>query len=173
MNASLRVTDRDGCDPRNEAHAVRLVLPYPISSNAYWSHRVVTPKGRRAMALTHVTHEAKAYQRDVQMLAKQAGIRSPIAGRVALIVRLFPARPQDWARRAAKDPDGWDDSVRSIDLDNALKVLLDALKDVAFNDDSWVRRIDAERCEPDERGARVEVEIAPMAVERVAPGLFA
>jgi crossover junction endodeoxyribonuclease RusA len=168
-----RVTKRDDSDSRNEVHAVRLVLPPAISANRYWGTRVVPKKGqRRAMAITYVTDEARAYKDDVGRLALMAGVRKPIAGRVALTVRMYPARPQDWAKRAAKDPDGWDDGVRSIDLDNCLKVLLDALKNIAFDDDAWVRRIDAERCEPDERGARVEVEIAPLAVERVAPGLF-
>jgi crossover junction endodeoxyribonuclease RusA len=152
-----RVTKRDDSDSRNEVHAVRLVLPPAISANRYWGTRVVPKKGqRRAMAITYVTDEARAYKDDVGRLALMAGVRKPIAGRVALTVRMYPARPQDWAKRAAKDPDGWDDGVRSIDLDNCLKVLLDALKNIAF----------------DERGARVEVEIAPLAVERVAPGLF-
>lgn len=146
---------------------IRLVLPAALSANKYWrpvkigKHITIVP-----------TTEAKAYRREVALLAKAAGAK-PIPGRVALTVRMYPARPADWAKRAAKDPDNWDDGVRSIDLDNALKVLLDALKNVAFDDDSWVRRIDAERCEPDEHGARVVVEIAPVVREAIAPGLFA
>lgn len=145
---------------------VHLVLPPALSANRYWrpvrigNHITIVP-----------TKEAKAYRSEVALLAKQAGAR-PVQGRVALKVRLFPARPQDWAKRAAKDPDNWDDGVRSIDLDNALKVLLDALKNIAFDDDAWVRKIDAERCEPDDRGARVEVEIAPIVRQAVAPELF-
>jgi crossover junction endodeoxyribonuclease RusA len=146
---------------------VRLVLPPALSANKYWrpvrigQHITIVP-----------TKEAKAYRRDVALLAKQAGVK-PVPGRVALTVRMYPARPQDWAKRAAKDPDHWDDGVRSIDLDNCLKVLLDALKNVAFDDDVWVRRIDAERCEPDEHGARVVVTIAPIVREPTAPRLFA
>jgi crossover junction endodeoxyribonuclease RusA len=146
---------------------IRLVLPAAISANRYWrpvrigSHITIVP-----------TTEAKAYRSEVAMLARQAGAQ-PVRGRVALTVRMYPGRPQDWAKRAAKDPDNWDDTVRSIDLDNALKVLLDALKNIAFDDDSWVRRIDAERCEPDEHGARVVVEVTPIVREPVAPELFA
>jgi crossover junction endodeoxyribonuclease RusA len=145
---------------------VRLVLPPAVSANKYWrpvrigKHITIVP-----------TTEAKAYRSEVALLAKQAGAK-PVRGRVALTVRMYPGRPQDWAKRAAKDPDGWDDTVRSIDLDNALKVLLDALKNVAFDDDSWVRRFDAERCEPDEHGARVVVEVTPIVREAVAPELF-
>lgn len=156
--------------PARAPEAVRLVLPSPPSANRYW--RSFVPRGG-TRAITVVSDEAKAYKRDVLKLALTSGVRDPIRGRVELRVSLYPARPQDWAKRAQRNPDDWDDGVRSIDLDNALKVLLDALKNVAFDDDCWVRKIVAERCEPDERGARVEVEIAPLVVERVAPELFA
>lgn len=156
----------------NPAHIARaqtgvtLVLPYPISANRYWrpvklgKHISIVP-----------TTEAKAYKKEVAVLAKASGAK-PVDGRVTLRVRLFPARPQDWAKRAQKDPDNWDDTVRSIDLDNALKVLLDALKGIAFGDDSWVRSIHAERCTPDDRGPRVEVIVDGQQRELVAPDLF-
>ena len=48
--------------------------------------------------------------------------------------------------------------MRSIDLDNAIKVTLDAMKGIAFNDDVWVRQIEAERMEPDGE-ARVVVTV--------------
>lgn len=150
----------------NEARTTRLVLPPALSANKYWrpvnigKHITIVP-----------TSEAKAYRHEVAMLARKAGV-TITRGRVALTVRMYPARPQDWAKRAAKDPDSWDDTVRSIDLDNALKVLLDALKNIAFEDDSWVRRIDAERMEPDEHGARVVVTITPIIKKPIAPELF-
>lgn len=151
---------------------VTLTLPYPISANDYWGTRVVHPKGRRAMALVYTTHEAAAYKRDVQLLAKAAGLRAPIDGRVRVGIRLYAQRPQDWARRCAKDPDHWDDKVRRLDLDNARKVLYDALKGVAFGDDKWIWSDWGDVCEPDERGARVEVVIEPVVREAIAPGLF-
>ncbi len=147
--------------------AVTLVLPAPLSANRYW--RSFVPRhGTRAIVV--VSDEAKAYRRDIAALALKAGVR-PVQGRVALTVRMYPARPLDWAKRAAKDPDGWDDTVRSIDLDNALKVLLDALKNIAFGDDAWVRKIDAERMEPDELPARVVVTVSPIVREPIAPEL--
>ena len=51
-----------------------------------------------------------------------------------------------------------------LDLDNANKVLLDALKGVAIEDDKWVRQLHSERMEPDADGARVVICITPMAV---------
>nr|WP_253260893.1 RusA family crossover junction endodeoxyribonuclease [Rhodanobacter glycinis] len=161
--ASSAATERTG------SHSgIRLVLPPPISANRYW--RSFVPRGG-SRAITCVSDEARAYKRDALKLALAAGVRSPIRGRVALDVQLYPARPLDWAKRSRKDPDGWADSVRCIDLDNVLKVLLDALKGVAFGDDSWVRSLHAQRMEPDEHGARVVVTISPLVRERVAPEL--
>jgi crossover junction endodeoxyribonuclease RusA len=135
------------------ASKIRLVLPWPVSANRYWSTAVM--KGR---AVTFVTKQAKEYKQRVKDVADMSGLRAPIDGRVSLTINLFPARPADWAKRSAKSPI-WDDTVRCIDLDNALKVTLDALKNIAFHDDAWVRKITAERFAPDAHGARVEVTV--------------
>ena len=147
--------------PHTRAHLqpIELVLPYPLSANRYW--RTYMPKGFKA-PVTVCSSEAKAYKQQVGWLAKAAGIRSPIPGRVAVSYTLYPKRPQDWAKRASKDPAAWDDSVLCIDLDNAQKVLFDALKGVVIEDDKWVRRIEAERAEPDGE-ARLVVRIWPLA----------
>lgn len=137
-----------------------LTLPYPISANRYW--RSFVPRGH-TRAIVTLSDEAKAYKTEVQWLCRQAGVRRPITGRVCIEVRLYPNRPQDWAKRAAKDPAGWDDTVQCLDLDNANKVLLDSLKGVAIDDDKWVRRIVSERMEPDAGPARVVVTITPLA----------
>jgi crossover junction endodeoxyribonuclease RusA len=59
-----------------------------------------------------------------------------------------------------------------MDLDNALKVTIDALKTIVYADDAQVYRIIAERAEPDPSGARLEVEAAeirmPTALEAAA-----
>ena len=141
-------------------NAIHLTLPPAVSSNRYW--RTYMPKGFKA-PVTVCSSEAKAYKQQVGWLAKAAGIRKPIAGRVAVSYTLYPKRPLDWAKRAAKDPAAWDDGVLCIDLDNAQKVLFDALKGVVIEDDKWVRRIEAERAEPDGE-ARLVVRIWPLAV---------
>jgi crossover junction endodeoxyribonuclease RusA len=149
------------------AHTI--TLPYPVSANRYW--RSFVPRGS-SRAVTVVSDEAKDYRRTVALLAKQQGMRLPLDGRVELTLRLYPARPQDWAKRAQRDPDHWDDDVRCIDLGNAEKVLSDALNGIAWIDDKQLRRIVSERCEPDGE-ARVEVTIAPLRRQAVAPDLFA
>lgn len=141
-----------------------LTLPYPISANRYWTTRVVVPKAtKKPMAVTHPSTEAQHYREEVGWRCKAAGIREPLAGRVRIGVQLFPHRPQDWAKRAARNPETWDDDVRCIDLDNANKVLLDALKGIAIEDDRWVREIHSQRMEPDGE-ARVVVTITPLVV---------
>jgi crossover junction endodeoxyribonuclease RusA len=137
--------------------AVTLVLPYPISANRYWtSFRI----GDRQMLAP--SKEAKAYKRHVGDIALAAGVRKPLLGRVQIDICLYPERPQDWKRRAAKDPLGWDDTVRCLDLDNARKVLYDSLTGVVIEDDKWVRRDSGERMEPDEHGARVVVVVTSL-----------
>lgn len=146
---------------------ITLILPYPISANRYWATRTIPAKGaRKAMAMTYVTPEAKAYKSTVEAICDAAGIRGPLAGRVAVAVQLYPHRPLDWQTRQRKLGAAWDDGVQCLDLDNANKVLLDALKDVAIEDDKWVRKLTAERMEPDGE-ARVVVTIT--AIPTVQP----
>ena len=141
--------------PTQARARVCLTLPYPPSANRYW--RTATIRGS---ARTFLSAEAKAYREDVAWRARLAGVAA-LTGRVALTIRLYPHRPQDWQRRQRKDPETWDDSVQCIDLGNCEKVLSDALNGVAWLDDKQHRRIVLERCTPDEQGARVEIEIEP------------
>ena len=147
---------------------VTLTLPYPVSTNMYW--RTYMPKGFKA-PVTTLSKEAKEYKATVARIAREHGVVSPIKGRVAVSYTLFPKSPQDYARRMKADPLRWDDIVQCLDLDNALKVMLDSLKGVVFDDDKWVRRILAERAEPDGE-ARLVVTITPIVVESAQPSLL-
>ena len=139
---------------------ITLTLPYPISANRYWQTRVIKV-GAQSRSTTYVTNEAKAFKEQVGWLAKAAGILKPILGRVAISYTLHPHCPQDAQRRMKRDPYTWDDTVQCIDLDNAQKVLFDALKGVAIEDDKWVRRITAERGMPVD-GGKLVVTITPI-----------
>lgn len=135
-----------------QGQCVTLTLPKPVSANLYW--RTFLPKGHSRPIVT-LSDQAKNYKAQVKLIARQAGITKPISGRVELSIELYPDRPLDWARRAAKNPAAWDDDVRCIDLDNCLKVAIDAIKGVVIDDDKWVRKIIAERMEPDGDGRLV------------------
>lgn len=137
---------------RREPSPVKLVLPWPVSANRYWMSFWAT-KLRRV--ITAPTKEAEAYKEECGWRAKEAGVRAPFSGPVTLNVLLIP------------------ENKICMDLDNALKVSIDALKGVVYEDDRQVYRIVAERCEPDPVGGkRLEIEVlpyvAPMALEQAA-----
>lgn len=139
---------------------ILLTLPYPISANRYWATRVIKLKATgKWAAMTYVTPEANEYRTEVARIAAEHGINAPLTGRIGMHLRLFPQRPQDWRTRQRKLGQLWDDDVRCIDLGNAEKVLSDALQGIVFEDDKRIRRLQLERMEPDEYGARVIVAI--------------
>lgn len=138
---------------------ITLVLPYPLSANRYW--RSFVPRGLSRAVVT-ISDEAKAYKEQVAWIVRQAGITEPLLGRVRVDIQLYPQRPQDWQKRVKANPLTWDDDVRCIDLDNARKVLYDALKGTAFVDDDRIFEDTGKRMEPDGT-ARVVVTITPLA----------
>lgn len=124
-----------------EATPVKLVLPWPISANRYW----ISFYGHKAKRVfTAPSKDADAYKEECGWRAKEAGVRTPFTGPVTLNFLLVP------------------ENKICLDLDNALKVAIDALKGIVYEDDRQVYRIVAERCEADPvRGKRLEVEILP------------
>lgn len=151
--------------------SITITLPWPISTNAFMAHRIVTPKGKRPMAIPYLTAEAKAYKEQVSWLVRAAGIKEPIRGRVQVSYQLFPHRPQDWQKRQRLHGVTWDDTVQCLDLDNAQKVLFDSLKNIAFEDDKRIFRLIGERMEPDGE-ARVVVTITEMQTEQPQQSLL-
>jgi crossover junction endodeoxyribonuclease RusA len=133
---------------------MKLSLPYPVSSNRYWK----SFPGPHGSVVVKTSNEAEVYKRSVGWLAKKAGLRSPIPGLIELCVTLHPIKPKTLV--AGRD-------LRSIDLDNCLKVTIDALNGIAYEDDSKIRRILAERGEPVEGGS-IEVEIRRYEIARAA-----
>lgn len=96
-----------------------LVVGYPPSGNRYW--RVNRQTGR-----PYKSDEARAYIEAVGWRCIEHGLTEPLTGTVA--VRLeFHTLPG-----------------RRIDLDNGVKVLLDALQGYAYADDKQVVKLEAE-----------------------------
>lgn len=152
---------------RDQQRSITLTLPYPLSSNRYWRSFIPKKKdgtvGGNGRAVVTLSREAEAYKTKVRSIAIGSGVTAPIRGRVLLEVKLYPARPDDWIRRAQRNPDGWDNDVRCVDLDNALKVTIDALKGSVIEDDRWVFRLVADRMEPDGE-ARMIITVVPIVV---------
>lgn len=110
---------------------MKITLPVPPSANDYWK------LDRRGFI--RVSDEARKYKQGVRLRALTEGHRKPLGCPVVASVTVYRAR-------------------RAGDLDNFLKVLLDALKGIAFVDDAQVIELHARR-EDDASNPRVEVRI--------------
>jgi crossover junction endodeoxyribonuclease RusA len=107
----------------------RLVLPMPPSANRYW---------RTFRNVVVVSEEAKAYKAGVKASAAEQGA-TLLSGDVAVYIDVYRSR-------------------KAGDLDNRIKVALDALKGVAFEDDKQVVEIHARRFD-DKNNGRIEITI--------------
>lgn len=107
---------------------ITLTLPFPPSANEYWK----SSRGRGPVP----SAEAKAYKAAVARLAVTGGLL-PLFGPVTVVLTAY--RPR-----------------RSGDLDNVLKVMNDALNEVAWLDDDQVVNITAARAD-DAANPRVEL----------------
>lgn len=119
-----------------------LVLAVPPTANTYWRSRVIwSRKLKRQVVQRYKTQEADNYQRAVFIRAYAAGWR-PIKAPREVVLSLT------WYRGSRGDGD----------LDNRLKVVIDALQGAAYDNDSQVRKIIAERFEDPDR-PRLEVSV--------------
>ena len=100
-----------------------LRLGYPVSANRYWR----TCRGR-----TYRSSEAEQYKASAKAIATAADLVA-IEGPAAVSITLHPKLTK---RGVA--------SLARIDLDNCIKVTLDALNGIAYRDDSQVVRLIAE-----------------------------
>ena len=129
------------------------VLPFPPSVNAYWRSFIVRTKGGKQRPAVHVSDSGKRFRREVEGVI---GFEKPLTGRCHVHVDLFPP------------------TRRSIDVDNYVKALLDALTHCnVWNDDSQVydlhvHKWDFDDVHPNTPGTvRVSVEeVAPITTQQ-------
>lgn len=95
---------------------MRITLDFPPSANTYWRHD---------RGVIHRSTEANNYREYVSLICATAGM-TPLSGDVAIELAFF--RPR-----------------KSGDLDNRLKVILDALAGYAYHNDSQIVEIHAFR----------------------------
>lgn len=95
-----------------------MMLPYPPSANRYWRHF----RGR-----TVRSSEADKYRGAVSFYARSAGLTERLTGAVRVCATLHPKRTKKGEA-----------SKTRLDLDNCVKVLLDALQGIAFENDRQV-----------------------------------
>lgn len=108
---------------------VRLILPPPISANRYW---------RKFQNRMVVSAEAKAYKSEVAAIAYASGAEM-MTGDLSIRLDVF---------REAKRGD----------LDNKIKLILDSLQGVIYENDNQVVEIHARRFD-DKKNPRVEVQV--------------
>lgn len=104
-----------------------MLLPYPISTNRYWRN----VRGRMIRS-----KEAIAYKTQAGWIAKTCGVK-PTNNAVSIHIKLHPKTTK--AGLASKI---------CIDLDNSIKIALDALNGIAYIDDKQVVRLLAELSTP-------------------------
>jgi crossover junction endodeoxyribonuclease RusA len=104
-----------------------MMLPYPISTNVYWRNF----RGRMVRSSA-----ATAYKDEVGWIAK-ANHAKLYTTPVMVMMILHPPRPQDAEKREKKDR-LWGLGVRRIDIDNAQKVVLDALQGISYENDRQI-----------------------------------
>ncbi len=123
--------------------AVRLSLPWPPSVNHYWRSILV---GRRCRVV--ISRDGRAYRRAVCAVfatARPAGWTGPLEGRLYAKVMLHPP------------------TRRSIDIDNRMKALLDAMEHAGvYRDDSQIDHLEVVRADVTKTGAAT-VEITEVA----------
>ena len=125
-----------------------LILPEPPSANHYFGQRVIMPKGARIPAgarkpYVHIyrTDFADLYAATVARVAHAAN-RTPLDGEVAVTL--------EWHRGALRG-----------DLDNRLKVVLDALQGWCYKTDAQIAELHAYRY-LDRENPRAEITVRAM-----------
>ncbi|WP_432785038.1 Crossover junction endodeoxyribonuclease RusA [Oligella sp. MSHR50489EDL] len=112
-----------------------LNLPYPVSANRYWRTAVVNGRVR-----TYRSKDANDYRKVVAWIAKENGLKAHDGDfKIALELhqRLTKAKT---ASRVC------------LDIDNAIKVALDALQGFLYKNDNQVIEIHAKYGKPKDRG---------------------
>lgn len=108
---------------------IKLVLPYPPSSNRLW---------RNFRGVMVKSDEARRYALDVAVLARATRV-SPLEGDVRVLIDVY--RPR-----------------KAGDLDNRLKAALDSIQGIAFKNDSQIKKISAELFD-DPKRPRIEITV--------------
>lgn len=89
--------------------------------------------------------EARAYQANAKKLALSKGYCEPLEGPIHVEMSYHPKKPKSWRGGP----------VRSLDLDNVMKVGIDSMNGVAWIDDKQITHLSIAKCEPVEGGALV------------------
>lgn len=101
----------------------------------------------------------KDYERKIQAAYIKAG-GTKLEGPVSVKVRTFRSMPKSRPKKIETEED-----MFKPDADNIIKIVLDALNGVAFDDDRQVIRVICSKMPRERRGEYLEVEVASTVVE--------
>ena len=128
---------------------IRLILPWPISINAYWKSRILTRCGAPPIVSTYVTAAGVKFQKQVSAaVIEQLGQHSPLRGRLSVSMRFYQP------------------TARKCDISNYVKTTEDALTkarvwlDDEQIDEEYIYRRPIDRVNP-----RAEVDIREIRTE--------
>ena len=121
---------------------ISLVLPWPVSINAYWASRVIKVKGK-PMATTYVTAKGVQFQKDVRAaVLEQLGQHKKLDGRLSVVMKFHQP------------------TARTCDISNFVKTTEDALtKAGVWEDDSQIDCLQISRGPISRTNPRCEVTI--------------
>lgn len=120
--------------------SVELILPYPVSTNRLWRvHRNFVVK----------SHEALAYQHQVVAETRRSTHVFFSTECLAVKIILLPRQIKTSKRHVTQEQTA---SKICLDLDNCLKLPLDALQGVLYKNDKQIRKIELEYGPPVENG---------------------
>src|SRR5690606_41336553 len=85
---------------------------------------------------TRAEHAVQAYKAPVMLAARQAGVNKPMEGPLCVDIDFYLPRPKRLMRK--KDPAGPIPHTARPDRDNLEKATTDALKGLAWRDDSQI-----------------------------------
>ena len=128
---------------------IRLILPWPISINAYWKSRILTRCGAPPIVSTYVTAAGVKFPKQVRAaVIEQLGQHSPLRGRLCVVMRFYQP------------------TARKCDISNYVKTTEDALtKAWVWLDDEQIDEEHIYRRPIDRVNPRVEVDIREIGTE--------
>jgi len=128
---------------------IRLILPWPISINAYWKSRILTRCSAPPIVSTYVTAAGVKFQKEVlAAVIEQLGQHSPLHGRLKVSMRFYQP------------------SARTCDISNYVKTTEDALtKARVWIDDEQIDEEHIYRMPIDRVNPRAEVDIREIKTE--------
>jgi Holliday junction resolvase RusA-like endonuclease len=141
---------------------IKITVPYPISTNDYLGWMVAGSGGKRFCKsyVKKTTEEFKELCAD-ELKKEVARMNQELDDKIVLPVKnikfeahviVYPKLPKAWKKLQKEDPDNWELKIKTIDIDNSLKVLFDSFNNVLYGDDRKIWRIVVERGYPIENG---------------------